>query len=86
MCDFCFTAEDSDLIIRALEALREFPNPEYLDSQIVKLERRVMSAFPHYSDGEIKNICLGLQLILQENPLDWKAENLHMRLQQMLNR
>lgn len=85
MDDFKFSLEDGQLMIQALEALRDMSPPEHLDRQILGLERRIASAFPHLHTGEIRNICLGLEVLLARNPMDWKAEQLHKRLQALLD-
>lgn len=85
MDDFSFSLEDGRLMIQALEALRDMSPPEYLDRQFLGLERRIATAFPHLKSGEIRNICLGLEELLNRNPLDWKAEQLHKRLQALLD-
>lgn len=85
MDDFRFSLEDGQLMIQALEALRDMSPPEYLDRQFVGLERRIASAFPYLHTGEIKNICLGLEALLARNPMDWKVEQLHKRLQTLLD-
>jgi len=83
--NFHISAEDHQLMLRAVDALRRMNPPEYLDARLVQLRRRIESRLPHFSDGDLRNICLGLEVMLRDNPLDWKAETLLRRLNSFLD-
>lgn len=75
-----FNLEEGALMIEALEALKEHNNREYLLSKINALQNRIANGFPSFTLGELKNICLGLELLLEDDPMDWKANTLLCRL------
>ena len=76
-----FSEEDGLLMLEALDALRGLNLPEYLDAQVSALQLRIANHLPMLTDGELRNICLGLEQLLTEDPLDWKASALLIRLQ-----
>ena len=76
-----FSEEDVLLMLDALDALRDMNLPEYLDVQVSSLQLRIANHLPKFTDGELRNVCLGLERLLAENPLDWKASTLLSRLQ-----
>lgn len=84
MADFHFSQSDVELMLQALVALRECNVPEYLDNRLDALERKLANAVPYITAGELRNICLGLELLLEENPLDWKAVALLKKLRAIL--
>lgn len=79
-----FSEEDVMLMIRALDSLREYNLPEYLDAQTEQLQLRIANHLPKFTDGELRNVCLGLEKLISENPLEWKASALLSRLQSLV--
>ena len=72
-------------MILAIDTLRRMNPPYYLDVKLHQFQLRILNQFPGFTIGEIKNLCLGLEALLRENPMDWKAEGLLRRLQTMLD-
>ena len=85
MADFHFSVDDVERILKGLDALQKMGLPEYLNQQLRALQIRISNGFPHLSHGEMKNICLGLESLLIENPLDWKTDRLLQRLQALID-
>ena len=81
MENMSFSEEDVVLMLDALDALRDMNLPEYLDAQVSSLQLRIANRLPKFTGGELRNVCLGLERLLAENPLDWKASTLLSRLQ-----
>lgn len=81
-----FTREDGELMILALDALLRLNPSDYSKARIIELKRRIASASSTFTAGEIRNICIGLETILSDNPMDWKAEQLLSRLRSVLDR
>ena len=57
-----------------------FPDSDHLLSQIGALQTRIAAGLPSFTLGELKNICLGLEVLLTDRPMDWKASALLARL------
>lgn len=84
MSDEVFSLQEGLLMIRAIERLKEYPMTEVSFERANALQNRIAAGFPSFSTGEIKNICIGLELILTDNPMDWNASQLLTRLRQFL--
>lgn len=84
MNDFSISIEDAALMIKAIDALRRMNPPKHLDAEFVRFQRRIQARMPNFTEGEVRNLCLGLEAMLRENPMDWKAETLLRRLQSVL--
>ena len=54
--------------------------PDYLLAKVNALQNRIALGFTTFTSGDFKNICLGLELILDANPLDRRANDLLVRL------
>ena len=80
MDNMVFTLEEGALMIEALEALKQFNIPEYLLSKTNALQNRIANGFPSFTRGELNNICIGLELLLEDDPMDWQANALLCRL------
>lgn len=80
MDNLAFTLEDGLLMIEALEALKDFKPADVIVAKINTLQQRIENGFSSYTLGEIKNICLGLELLLAYDPMDFKVNVLLQRL------
>lgn len=76
---------DAMLIYRALNELRACNPSSSALRQIDALESRVRNALPNFTSGELRNICLGLELILDQSPLDWQVSRFLSRIQAFLS-
>lgn len=85
MADFHVTREDAALMIRAVEALRGMDPPPHIDRKLLGLRRKIETADPNVTAGELSNVCIGLEELLYQNPLDMRAESLLQRLQTALD-
>lgn len=80
MKNMVFTPEEGALMLDALDALRQFNMPDYLRAKTDALEFRISHGPYALTNGEVKNICLGLEVLLASDPMDWKANTLLQRL------
>lgn len=85
MADFHFTIDDAEVIVRAIERLRDNHLSEHLDKRLEALELKILHAVPYITAGEFRNICIGLEQLLEDNALDWKAATLLKRLRALLS-
>ena len=76
MIGFHVSAEDALTLIRAVDALRRMHPPAHLDAKLSQLQSRIRARLPGFTLGELQNLRLGLEALLAENPMDWKAERL----------
>lgn len=78
--NFHFTAEDCQLALDALDALVDGGAPaEYLP--VIASAHLSLSRYASSITGrEVSVICAGLQLLLERNALDYRANQLLMRL------
>lgn len=67
-------------MVEALETLKQHKMPDYMLSKTNALQLRIANGFLSFTMGELKNICIGLELILSDDPMDWKASTLLHRL------
>lgn len=67
-------------MIDALEALKRYKMSDYALSKTDALMLRISNGFLSFTLGELKNICLGLELILLDDPMNWKVNVLLHRL------
>lgn len=78
MADFNFTATDIETALDAIAvAVEHLPdeNPLLIE-RFNGLARRLVSHQLYFSGGELCNICIGLELLLKEQPLNWNASQL----------
>lgn len=81
MPDLHFSIEDVELMLNGLDALKENYNfPHYLNMEIDHLMLRIGNGFPAFTEGEIRNICLGLEELLSSDSMNWNVSNLLSRL------
>lgn len=78
------TPEDVTLILRALDAISRYPLSDFALNRAEQIKRRIMAGYLTFNSGEIGNICIGLELLLDDNPLDWKVSQLLSRLRKDL--
>ena len=67
-------------MLDALDALKRYKMTDYTLARTNALQTRIANGFPSFTIGELKNICLGLELLLSDDPMDWKANALLQRL------
>lgn len=67
-------------MLEALDALKRYRLSDHLLSQIDALQTRIAAGLPSFTLGELKNICLGFEVLLTDRPMDWKASALLARL------
>lgn len=60
-------------MLDALDALKRYKMTDYTLTMTNALQTRIANGFPSFTIGELKNICLGLELLLSDDPMDWKA-------------
>ena len=78
------TPEDVTLILRALDAISRYPLSDFALNRAEQIKRRIMAGYLTLNSGEIGNICIGPELLLDDNPLDWKVSQLLSRLRKDL--
>lgn len=79
-----FSDADAVTAARGLAALAEefsemigdVPDLRETLLDILGLIERLQSSAAVFSNGELQNICLGLETLLESNPMDWKAARL----------
>lgn len=71
--------EDADLMLSALDRFKGFASKSALD-RIESLQTRIINGDPHVTHNELINICLGLELLALDSPLNWKVSQLLSRL------
>lgn len=67
-------------MLEALDALKRYRLSDHHLAQIDALQARISSGLLAFTLGELKNICLGLEILLTDRPMDWKANALLQRL------
>ena len=73
-----FTAVDIQTALDAIAvAIKHLPeeNPLLID-RFNGLARRLISHQLYFSSGELRNICIGLELLLKDSPMNWNASRL----------
>ena len=80
---FHFTQEDRQLALDALAVLVEYNAPDYALPVIASARRKLEACSPSITGREIGMICAGLQMLLDENALGYRANRLLTRLQGM---
>lgn len=75
-----FTLEEGAIMLDALDALKQYKMTDYSLARTNALQMRIANGFPAFTLGELKNICLGLEVLLSGDPMDWKANTLLQRL------
>lgn len=78
---FHFTQEDRQLALDALSVLVEYNAPDYARPVIASARFKLESYSPSMTGREVGMICAGLQMLLDENALDYRANQLLNRLQ-----
>ena len=70
------------IILKALDALELFigGRPEYMIERIRNLGIRFANHCTGFTVGEIRNVCMGIELLLDVNPMDYKASQLLSKL------
>lgn len=86
MSDFHFSVEDASLILTALEYCKSLDLPANIKKRLVFLQTRIVNADPRLTSVDLDSICVGLEMMIEENPLDWKAAQLLSRLQSLLEK
>ncbi len=86
MSDFHFSVEDAALILTALEYCKSLDLPVSVMKRLDFLQTRIVNADPRLTSVDLDNICVGLEMMVEENPLDWKAAQLLSRLQSLLEK
>ena len=84
MSPYSFSISERELMIRAVDELNRMGLSAYAADKANALRIRLSSGSSSLTSGELKNICIGLELILDGNPLDWAASRLLMRLRGVL--
>ena len=75
-----FTLAEGALMLDALDALKSFNLSDHAQSGLDALQARISAGLLSFTLGDLKNICLGLEILLSECPMDWKANALLHRL------
>ena len=86
MSDFHFTVDDAALILTALETCKTLDLPAHVKKRLEFLQLRIVNASPRLTGADLDSICVGLEMMLEQNPLDWKAAQLLSRLQSLLEK
>ena len=84
MQNLTFSLDEARLMISAIDALRRMGPSKDLDRMFVQMQQRIRMNVLGFNEGELRNLCMGLEWLLKENPLDWKAEKLLVRLRSTL--
>lgn len=77
---FHFTQEDRQLALDALAVLVEYNAPAYALPAIASAQRKLETYSSSMTGREVGMICAGLQMLLDENALDYRANQLLTRL------
>ena len=80
MKQMTFTLAEGALMLDALDALKRFNLSFHARSGLDALQARISAGLLSFTLGDLKNICLGLEILLSECPMDWKANALLHRL------
>ena len=80
MKEMRFSLEEGALMLDALEALKRYRGAPHVLAKLDALQNRIAAGLLSFTLGELKNICLGLEVLLCDHPLDWKAGALLQRL------
>lgn len=86
MSDFNISVDDASLMLTALETCKTLNLPVSVKKRLDFLQLRIINASPHLTNIDLDSICVGLEMIIEENPLDWKAAQLLSRLQSLLEK
>ena len=89
MPEFHLSVSDVQLILEAIDIacdhLASNPNPAahpvYLIERYRVLQKRFALGLSPFTEGELKNVCLALDLLLEIDPMDWNASRLLSRIQ-----
>lgn len=82
MSDLSLTPADVSIILDALEVLSaSIPaSNRALQNRIADLALRFTNKDFGFTIGELRNICIGLEFLLQDNPMNYGAFRLFSRL------
>lgn len=86
MSDFHISVDDASLMLTALEVCKTLNLPSNVKKRLDVLQLRIANADPRFTKVDLDSICVGLEMMIEENPLDWKASQLLSRLQSLLEK
>lgn len=83
----CLSVDDVKTVIIGLDLLSDILSSDsaYLLGRLENLKVRISMGLTSFTAGEIKNICLGLEMLLESNPMDWKTSQLLNRFNAFLS-